>query len=146
MERHAAAQVIPTDDARGGTVGSMSPDVIPVLRYRDPAAAIDFLVDALEFERHAVHEDPSGTIVHAELRRGDGIVMLGSARDGDDAFATSRAVVYVIVDDAGAAHARAVEAGAEITQPLIDQDYGSREFAVTDPEGNVWSLGTYRPE
>jgi uncharacterized glyoxalase superfamily protein PhnB len=42
-------------------------------------------------------------------------------------------------------HDRAVAAGAEITMPLVDQHYGSREFAAKDPEGNQWFFGTYRP-
>lgn len=28
---------------------------------------------------------------------------------------------------------------------LVDQPYGSRQYAVTNPEGDVWSVGTYRP-
>ena len=43
-------------------------------------------------------------------------------------------------------HDRAVAAGAELVMGLTDQDYGSREYAVRDPEGNVWCFGTYRPE
>ena len=108
----------------------MSTDVIPTLRYRDADAAIAFLVDALGFERHAVHRGDDGKVVHAELRFGDGMVMLGSARDGDDPFATGRSVTYLVVGDPDAAHERAVAAGAEIASPLTDQDYGSREFAV----------------
>jgi uncharacterized glyoxalase superfamily protein PhnB len=72
------------------------------------------------------------------------MVMLGTAR-GDDRFATGRAVVYVVVDDPDATHDQAKAAGATIVQELTDQDYGSREFAAEDPEGNVWSFGTYDP-
>jgi uncharacterized glyoxalase superfamily protein PhnB len=54
-------------------------------------------------------------------------------------------VTYLVVDDPDARHARAVAAGAEVVQELVDQPYGSREFAVRDPDGNIWSLGTYRP-
>ena len=49
----------------------------------------------------------------------------------------------VAVDDADAAYERAKAAGAEVTEP-VDQDYGSRDLTVTDPDGNRWSLGTYR--
>jgi uncharacterized glyoxalase superfamily protein PhnB len=58
-------------------------EIYPALRYRDAPAAIDFLERAFGFERHAVHEGPRGTVAHAELRHGDGMVMLGS--DGEDA-------------------------------------------------------------
>ena len=53
--------------------------------------------------------------------------------------------IYVYVADLDAHHARAVAAGATITQPLSDTDYGSREYAATDREGHQWSFGTYRP-
>ena len=52
---------------------------------------------------------------------------------------------YVAVEDADAHHAQAVAAGAEITTGLTDQDYGSRDYAAKDPEGNQWNFGTYRP-
>lgn len=118
--------------------------IIPTLRYQDAKAAIDFLERAFGFERRHVTENDDGTVAHAELTHGRGMVMLGSARDGD-AFSTGRAVTYVVVDDPDGLHDRAQGAGATVVQPLTDQDYGSREFAAEDPEGNVWSFGTYDP-
>jgi uncharacterized glyoxalase superfamily protein PhnB len=53
--------------------------------------------------------------------------------------------VYVIVDDIDEHYERARNAGAEIVRPLADTDYGSREYMARDPEGNIWSVGTYRP-
>jgi uncharacterized glyoxalase superfamily protein PhnB len=53
--------------------------------------------------------------------------------------------IYVVVDDPDAVHDRAAAAGADVVMPLTDQDYGSRDFAVRDPEGNLWSFGTYDP-
>jgi uncharacterized glyoxalase superfamily protein PhnB len=50
-----------------------------------------------------------------------------------------------VVENPDALHDRAVAAGAEIVMGLVEQDYGSREFAIRDPEGNVWCLGTYQP-
>jgi uncharacterized glyoxalase superfamily protein PhnB len=52
----------------------------------------------------------------------------------------------VVTDEPDALHDRAVAAGAEVVAPLHDTDYGSRDFAVRDPEGNLWSFGTYRGE
>jgi uncharacterized glyoxalase superfamily protein PhnB len=113
--------------------------IIPTLRYSDPAAAFDFLERAFGFERR-----PGGTLEHSELTHGRGMVMAGSRKEGD-AFDTGRAVVYVIADDPDALHDRAKAAGATIVMELTDQPYGSREFAAEDPEGNVWSFGTYDP-
>jgi len=73
------------------------------------------------------------------------MVMLGDRRAGDDRYETGRAVVYVVVEDPDALHDRAKAAGAQIVAEPSDQDYGSRDFAAADPEGNVWSFGTYRP-
>ena len=117
------------------------------LRYDDPRAAIDFLTAALGFRELHAYTDDTGTIVHAELAWDDGddtaVLALGARKAGDP-FDTGRAVLYLTCDDPDALHDRAVAAGARVVMGLTDQDYGSREFAVTDQEGNVWSLGTYR--
>lgn len=118
--------------------------VFPTLRYQDPDAAITLLRDAFGFTVAAAHRDGSGTVQHAELVHDGGAVLLGPRRE-DDTFATGRAVIYTVVDDPDAHHARAVAAGASVVMELVDQDYGSREYAAVDAEGNVWSFGTYRP-
>jgi uncharacterized glyoxalase superfamily protein PhnB len=118
--------------------------IIPTLKYKDAKAAIDFLDRAFGFERHAVHE-ADGVVGHAELRFGDGVVMLGTAGHGDPQFETSHSSIYVVVEDPDALYDRAKAAGAEITRELQDMDYGSREFSARDPEGNAWSFGTYDP-
>ena len=121
--------------------------IYPILRYEDAPAAIDFLEKAFGFVRHAIHDGENGGIAHAELRFGDDFVMVSSAGEGDPLFnqGVGRTTVYLVVDDPDSLHARAKEAGAEIVMELADQDYGSRDFAVRDPEGNIWSFGTYRP-
>jgi uncharacterized glyoxalase superfamily protein PhnB len=119
--------------------------VIPTLRYQDAKGAIDFLERAFGFERKAVMENDDGTIGHAELTYGRGMVMIGSAGMGDPQFDTGHASIYVVVDDPDAVHERARTAGAEVTRELADMDYGSREFSARDPEGNAWSFGTYDP-
>jgi uncharacterized glyoxalase superfamily protein PhnB len=121
--------------------------IFPVLKYDDARAAIDFLERAFGFKPHAVHEGENGGVAHAELRLGDEYVMLGSTDEGDDRFnqGAGRYSLYVVVDDPDAHLARASEAGAAIERELSDTDYGSREYMARDPEGNLWSFGTYRP-
>jgi uncharacterized glyoxalase superfamily protein PhnB len=128
--------------------------VIPAYRYRDAKAAIDWLCTVLGFERKAVYDGPDGTVGHAELTLNGGMIMLGSVKDDEHAkrFKTPAELggmetcsSYIVVPDADAVHARAVAAGAEIIRPLQDTPYGSREFAVHDPEGHSWSVGTYDP-
>jgi uncharacterized glyoxalase superfamily protein PhnB len=130
------------------------PQVWPALRARDARGLIRFLVDAFGFvENVAWGQQPDGggdVVVHAQLDwpEGGGI-MLGSVRDepGDRwPVPPGTAGCYVVTADPDAVHARAVAAGAEITDPLHDTDYGSRDFAARDPEGNRWSFGTYRGE
>jgi uncharacterized glyoxalase superfamily protein PhnB len=118
--------------------------IIPTFRYDDARAAITFLCSAFGFEEHAVYEH-DGVVGHAELRFGDAYIMLGDTRTAGADIPHGPSTTYVIVDDPDAHHGRAVAAGAEITRPLTDQDYGSREYAAKDPAGNVWSFGTYRP-
>jgi uncharacterized glyoxalase superfamily protein PhnB len=122
--------------------------IYPVLKYRDAHAAIDFLERAFGFQRHAVHENEHGVVVHAELRFGDQVAMVSSAGEGNPVFdqGVGRTTVYVAVDEVDSLHDTAATAGAEIVMPPTDQDYGSRDFAARDPEGNVWSFGTYRPD
>jgi uncharacterized glyoxalase superfamily protein PhnB len=121
--------------------------IYPVLKYEDAQAAIDFLERAFGFERHQVHEDDNGKVVHAELRLGDAFALLSSTAAGNPVYdqGAGRTTVYLAVDEVDSLHDRAMQAGAEIVMPPTDQDYGSRDFTARDPEGNVWSFGTYAP-
>lgn len=116
--------------------------VWPTLRYRDADRAIHFLVDAFGFEEAAVYRSQDGARVdHAELRwPGGGGVMLGGA--GLD-LPVAAGSVYVVVDDPDSLYARARNAGATVVREIRDEEYGSREFSVRDPEGVFWSFGTW---
>ena len=124
----------------------------PTLAFRDARAAADFLVAAFGFELRALYArdaDPC-VIEHGELRwpRGGG-VMFGTAGKDDGPFGRripGNESVYVVCDDPDALFERATAAGAEVVRPLTDEDYGSRGFVVRDPEGNLWSFGTYAGE
>ena len=126
-----------------------APTVWPSLRYHDAPAGIEFLTKAFGFEAVAVYTSEDGTLVqHAELRwpLGGG-VMLGSERESSDwPQRAGHGAAYVVTDDPDGLYARAVAAGATVTHELRDEEYGSRGFAVRDPEGNLWSFGTYRGE
>lgn len=129
----------------------MSANIIPALRYRDPAAGVEFLRSAFGAEEKEVHRDEDGIIRHAELRLNGGLVMVGQAAEegwlgGEPARPLASTVsLYVVVEDPDAHHERAVAAGAKLVRPLEDTGYGSREYSVRDPEGNLWSFGTYDP-
>ncbi|CAN5604582.1 VOC family protein [soil metagenome] len=123
----------------------------PGLRYRDANAAIDWLKHAVGATERTVHRGDDGSVMHAVIEVGTGIVLLGDfAGDsflGSDGFEPRRSSIgiYVVVDDPDAKYESAKTAGADVVRELEDMDYGSREFSVRDPEGNLWSFGTYDP-
>jgi uncharacterized glyoxalase superfamily protein PhnB len=126
------------------------PSICPTLLYADAKAAIKQLTEAFGFTELSVYEGADGSVLHAELVQGNGVVMLGSKGRGGPFDEAMRGAgpcgVYVVVDDVDAHHQRAVEHGAEILMPPTDQDYGSRDYMARDTEGNIWSFGTYAPE
>jgi uncharacterized glyoxalase superfamily protein PhnB len=125
--------------------------IFPALRYRDAPAAIEWLGRAFGFEPRMVVDGAPGTVAHAELVHGDAMIMLGSARppESDDYSAAAPppggTALYMVVADPDAHHERARAAGASIVRAPQDTDYGAREYSARDPEGNVWSFGTYQP-
>jgi uncharacterized glyoxalase superfamily protein PhnB len=122
-----------------------APTLFPYFRYCDARAAIDFLKSAFGFREGVVIANEDGTIAHAELSYGPGILMLASDREDPYGGHAGQGWVYVVVDDPDAHSERARAAGAAITAEVYDTDYGSREYAARDLEGNVWHFGTYRP-
>jgi uncharacterized glyoxalase superfamily protein PhnB len=120
--------------------------VWPALRYDDAMAGLTFLVKAFGFHETLVVPGDDERIEHAELRwpRGGG-VMLGSTRDDGRVAAGQRVIgwTYLVTDEPDALFERATGAGAEVVDGLKDEDYGSRGFTVRDPEGNLWTFGTY---
>ncbi|MBW8486122.1 VOC family protein [Actinomadura parmotrematis] len=112
--------------------------VYPILGYADPIAAIAWLEKAFGFASREVHTDGQGRVVHAEIEADGGLVMIGCRPEAGGE-------VYVAVDDPDAHHDRARAAGAEITRPPHDTDYGSRDYSARDLEGHAWHFGTYRP-
>jgi uncharacterized glyoxalase superfamily protein PhnB len=128
--------------------------LIPCLRYRDAPAAIDWLAKVFGFEKQLVVPNSDGTIAHAQLGFGNGMIMVASVADGDygrlikqpdeiGGFETQSP--YVIVTDADAVYARARAAGATIVLDIKDEDYGGRGFSCRDLEGHLWNVGTYDP-
>lgn len=143
----------PGDDEMGDPMkGSV---LIPSLRYKDAAAAIAWLEQALGLQRHAVYDGPDGTVAHAELRFGNGIVMLGSASNESTLrhlYATPAEIggrvtspLYLIVNDCESAYERVVAAKAELVMEMKTMEYGGKAFTVRDPEGYLWSVGEYSP-
>jgi uncharacterized glyoxalase superfamily protein PhnB len=136
----------------GDTKGTV---LIPSLRYADAHAAIAWLERAFGFVRHAVYDGPDGTVAHAELRFGNGMIMLGSATNPSpnaQFYATPGEIggrvtspLYLVVPDCEPVWASANAAGAEVVMELKTMEYGGKAFTVRDPEGYLWSVGEYDP-
>ena len=130
--------------------------VIPCLRYRDAPAAIDWLCQTFGFEKQLVVPNQDGTIAHAQLSFGNGMIMLGSVlkaetefgrlmKQPDEIAGAETQSSYILVLDADAMYARAKAAGAKIVIEIKDEDYGGRGFSCYDLEGHLWNFGTYDP-
>jgi uncharacterized glyoxalase superfamily protein PhnB len=128
-------------------------NIIPSLRYRDAAKAIEWLCSAFGFEKHLVIPGTTRSIEHAQLTLGNGMIMLGSVDPGvygnlvkqpDEigGFVTQSA--YIVVADVDAHYTKAKAAGAEIVIEIKDEDYG-RIYSCRDLEGHVWNFGNYDP-
>ena len=148
------ANSVAADAPRPRVAEGAGSTVIPCLRYRDAAAAIDWLCLAFGFERHAVYRD-GDTIRHAQLILGGGMVMLASAdidspwgrlvaQPAETGMRVSQGVC-VVVPDVDAHYARALAAGAVIALDIADQGSGGRGYACRDPEGHLWWFGSYDP-
>jgi uncharacterized glyoxalase superfamily protein PhnB len=135
----------------------VEPAIIPCLRYRDAQGAIKFLCDAFGFERHAVHADGKDPRIvhHAQLVRNGCMIMLSSVQESDYAGKAGMKTVdeaggntqapYLVIDDVDGHADRARAAGADIFFEPADQDHGGRVYSARDPEGHVWSFGSYDP-
>jgi uncharacterized glyoxalase superfamily protein PhnB len=128
--------------------------VYPMLAYEDGSAAIDWLTKAFGFRERVRYADDDGTITHAELETGAGVVMLATPtpdyvspkrlREISSEARKMAEVPYVIdgvlveVDEVDAHFARAKEAGATILSEPSDQASGIRHYRAEDPEGHRW--------
>lgn len=130
--------------------------IIPCLRYRDAPAAIEWLCRTFGFERHLLVENEDGSIAHAQLTFGKGMVMLGTvAHSGteygdlivppDEIGGRQTQSTYIVVGDPDALYAQVQQAGVRIVMEIRDEDDGGRGFSCFDLEGHLWSFGSYDP-
>jgi PhnB protein len=111
----------------------------PVLTVQGAAKLIEFLKQAFDAKESYRLAGPGGTIMHAELKIGNSMVMLGEATD---AHKPMPAKIALYVEDTNAWYKRALTAWAKSLQEPVDQFYGDRGAGVTDPAGNQWWIHT----
>lgn len=122
--------------------------VYPVLRYRDPSNAVQFLAFAFGARKVTEERDEEGKVVHAELRLGDGVILVTKAEDtlmSPLDLPGLNSSLYVYVDDVDDHCELAKEGGANVVAEPEETEYGSREYTVVDLEGHIWTFGSYRP-
>tara|TARA_R110002020_G_scaffold184954_2_gene382386 strand:- start:175 stop:597 length:423 start_codon:yes stop_codon:yes gene_type:complete len=132
----------------------MASPLVPCLRYRDARAAIDWLVNVLGFAVQVQFPGEDNRIEHAQLTLGEGMIMVSSISDTpfgrfmrqpDEIDGRETQAPYVMVPDADAVYAQAKASGSRILIEIKDESYGGRGFSCADPEGHIWSVGTYDP-
>lgn len=124
--------------------------IVPSIRYKNARKAIEFLEQGFGFEERLVIPGEGDLIEHAQLTLGNAMIMVGSDRDNEygrlvEAGTVQTIGLYVIVDDVAAHAERARSAGATIEMEPEEQDYGGSLYTCRDPEGVVWSFGSYNP-
>ena len=128
--------------------------IIPAMRYRDTEAALRFLTEVFGLTQHAVYRDDAGAIIHAQLMHAGGMVMVGPAGGGvfdshlthpSETGGRATVTVYLVEHRIGALYEQVRQGGAAILIPLKDEDHGGQSFTATDPEGHIWTFGSYDP-
>jgi len=124
--------------------------VTPYLTVRDGARAIDFYRDAFGAVEKVRMAGPDGkSIMHAELKIGDSIVMLSDEFPGMSTCRSPQALggttvsLFLYVRDVDAAFKRASNAGCKVLMELTDMFWGDRFGKLEDPFGNQWSMATH---
>ena len=121
--------------------------VTPAIIVRDAAAAIEFYKRAFGAEEIERMAGPDGSIMHAEIRIGDSIIMLGEEKEQwgtRSPLSTNgnHGSLHIYVENADASFNRALAAGATVRYPLEDAFWGDRYGKVTDPFGHEWGIAT----
>jgi uncharacterized glyoxalase superfamily protein PhnB len=120
----------------------------PSMVMKDARKAIDFYERAFGAEEIDVMSGPDGRVMHAEIRIGDSILMMGEENPAWPQFKSAETLgaspisLHLYVPDVDAAFRRALDAGATAEMPIQDMFWGDRYGKVRDPFGYLWGLAT----
>ena len=112
--------------------------VTPYLVVPDADAELAFLTAAFGGTEANCQRNPDNTVMHAEIKIGDSLVMLGQA---GGPCKPRPAALYLWVKDVDATYARALQAGATSESEPEDKPYGHRNAGVIDQNGVTWWIG-----
>jgi PhnB protein len=114
--------------------------VTPYLVIPGVAKVIEFVKQAFGATEVAVSRRPDGTVMHAEVKIGDSIIMMGESQGNGKNFP---AMLHLYVEDTDAVYQRALQAGAKSLREPATQFYGDRSAGVEDEFGNQWWMATH---
>jgi PhnB protein len=122
--------------------------VTPYLIIRGAKGALDFYKKAFSAVELMRFPGPGGTIGHAEIKIGEGIVMLADEMPdtpyrSPEAFGGTPVSLMFYVADVDRRFAQAVSAGATVQREVKDQFYGDRSGTLIDPFGHIWTIATH---
>lgn len=116
------------------------PQLQPYFHAKNAPAFLDFLARVFDGKIEGRHDNPDGSVAHAQVRIGSAMVEASEARGP---YQPMPSMFYVYVPDADAVYNRAIEAGCASIHPVADQPYGDRNGAVRDPFGNIWYVAAH---
>ena len=125
--------------------------VTAYLIIRDAARALEFYKKAFGATELMRFPAPGGKIGHAEIKIGEGVVMLADespemGHKSPQTLGGTAITLMFYVSDVDAQFAKAVAAGGTVKQPLKDQFYGDRSGTITDPFGHIWTIATHKED
>jgi PhnB protein len=117
--------------------------VTPYLVAERAGKLVDFLKQAFGAEETFRMAAPDGSIMHAEIKIGDSMLMLGEA---SEQWKPMPCALYLYLKDSDAVYKRALQAGGTSIMEPADQFYGDRHGGVKDPSGNTWWIATHKED
>ena len=125
--------------------------VTPHLVVRGGAGALAFYAKAFGAEETFRMPGPGDSIMHAEVRIGDSVVMLGeeapeTGATSPQALKGSPVVIFLYVKDVDASFSRAAGAGCTVLMPPTDMFWGDRFAKLQDPYGHLWAMATHKED
>jgi PhnB protein len=122
--------------------------VTPYLFVKSAGSAIEFYKKVFGAQEVMRMSGANGQVMHAELRIGDSLIMLSEENpqmgtQGPQSLGGTASSLHLYVENVDAVAGKAVEAGAKLVRPVIDQFYGDRSGTLIDPFGHMWSVGTH---